>query len=324
MVAYIAMALTALLALGAAQPDDHLSLLQSNRRVWLGDDPDGECDAFANKFPDLVKVDFALSENTINNLGGAGPQTGVAHEMYYTNVAVANAEGHAYDLRVSVLGDYTSSAKGFKNNGANGHYGVINVNTGTSVTLQFEFIDPSTNTPATLEKVFISWVDIDQGRFGLSEEKVILWPGYTDTLMSSPTEIVKSAVSCPGHTGTNCEAFRSSTHGTGKDNPENPMVLTAQQAGRTFSVLYEDVSKFKVTLRAGDGHGGRNFLFTGMSEIAFASVDTCCPTHICGCKAFCSESTDEWSNKCTSAGCAHCSECETTTTTTIGVPPTPV
>jgi len=336
--AYLSAALAALhavCAVASTELGDTLNLMQSRAERVAGEEDEiddhqkvGEttatttfCAAFETQFPDLVKVDFSLSENTINNLGGVGPETGVSQELYYHNVATVNADGHTYDLRVTTIGSYATHASRY--NGQNGHYGVVNVETGESVNLKFEFIEPATGMAATLQKVFFSWFDVDQGQFGKSSEQIILWPGYTSTLMSTSTEVEKVSVPCPGAAERNCEAFQSRTHGVGKDNPSDPMTLTEQQAARTFSVLYKDVSAFQVTLAAGVGHGTRNFLFTGLSEVTLASVEQCCPDHICGCKAYCIESGEEWQQKCTWAKCAHCTECETTTTTTTQIPPTP-
>jgi hypothetical protein len=187
--------------------------------------------------------------------------------------------------------------------------------------LEFEFVDQKTGQPAELSSLVFSWFDLDKGTLGGGEETVMLWPGYANTVVSSTSEVVQSMVPCPSGAGAaECKSFTSSTSGTGKDNPTNPLTLTSQQAARTFSVYYRDVSSFSVTLKAGAGFGGRNFLFTGMSEVAYASVEECCPDHICGCKSFCTDSDLSWDQKCTHAKCSACNECVATTTTTTPAP----
>jgi hypothetical protein len=282
-------------------------------------DPEETCDAFDEANPTLVKVDFALAENSISNLGGVGPQTGAAEQLYYKHAATANANGDYYDLKVTVRGD-SYHAKTPHTNGENGHYGVINVACGTSVDLEFQFVNPTTGEPASLEHLIFSWFDLDKGRFGGGDEQIVLWPGHSNTIVSSFTEIEQDEVDCPaGADAQKCKSFLSSTWGVGKDNPTNPMTLTKQQAARTFSVEYKHVSSFSVTLSAAAGFGSRNFLFTGMSQVAYSSVEECCPEHVCGCQSSCSESDATWENKCTLAKCSACDECvETTTTTTAG------
>jgi len=277
------------------------------------------CDAFDSKYPDLVKVDFALAKNTVNNLGGVGPESDAAKELYYHNVAQVNADGDKYDLRVTVAGD-SYTARDPHSNGENGHYGVVNVKCGTSVDLNFQFVNPTTGEPASLSNLVFSWFDLDSGTLGGGDESVTLWPGYANIVVSSNSEVVKSTVACPKSSGK-CTRFSSSTGGNGKDNPKDPMTLTRQQAARTFSVYYEDVSSFKVTLAAAKGFGSRNFLFTGMSQVSYASVEKCCPAHVCGCKSTCQENGAPWEQKCELANCAACDECsETTTTTTTQAP----
>lgn len=279
------------------------------------------CDAFDAANPTLVKVDFTLADNTVSNLGGLGPQTEVAEQLYYKNAA-ANAAGDAYDLKVTVHGNGKGyQSKKPKRNGISGHYGIINVDCGTSVDVDFQFIDGKTGQPATLESLIFSWFDLDKGRLGGGDEEITLWPGHGNVEVSSFSEVKQKSVPCPSGAGAGtCKTFQSSTWGVGGDNPDNPMTLTKQQAARTFSATYKDVSSFSVTLTAHDGFGNRNFLFTGMSEIAYSSVEECCPVHICGCQSFCADKTRE--EKCSLAKCAACDECAATTTTTTPVPAT--
>lgn len=57
-----------------------------------------------------------------------------------------------------------------------------------------------------------------------------------------------------------------------------------------------------------------------MSQVAYGSIDECCPDHICSCQDSCSEGSADWSEKCTNAKCADCDECVETTTTTTQSP----
>jgi hypothetical protein len=281
------------------------------------------CDALDEKYPELVKVDFQLAENTINNLGGVGPNSHQDQMLYYTNAAMADDGKTSYDLQVTVIGNsYTAITP--QVNGQNGHYGVINVGCGTSVDLKFQLIDPNSGAPATLKNLIFSWFDLDKGKLGGGLETVLLWPGYEKYMVSSSSEIITEDANCPANAGNGaCKLFKASTWGVGKDNPSDPMILTKQQAARTFATYYSDVSSFRVTLTASEGFGSRNFLFTGMSQVAYGSVEECCPAHICGCQSSCQASNHiNWEQKCEHAKCADCNECTTTTTTTQQTPAT--
>jgi hypothetical protein len=75
-------------------------------------------------------------------------------------------------------------------------------------------------------------------------------------------------------------------------------------------------------LAAGEGFGSRNFLFTGMSQVAYGAIEECCPAHICGCHSSCEERGTNWNDRCKMAKCADCEQCSPTTTTTTVAPAT--
>jgi len=255
----------------------------------------------------------------VNNLGGAGPSANDDKMLYYKNAAMGDDGESTYDLKVTAIGSYKARTPKF--NGLKGHYGIINVACGTSVDLKFELLDPSSGEPATLKNLIFSWFDLDKGKLGGGLESVTLWPGYEEYVVSTSSEIKQEDVDCPANAGDGtCKLFKATTWGVGADNPEDPLTLTKQQAARTFATFYSDVSSFHVTLTAGDGFGSRNFLFTGMSQVAYGSIDECCPDHICSCQDSCSEGSADWSEKCTNAKCADCDECVETTTTTTQSP----
>jgi len=227
------------------------------------------CEAIAND-PDIVNIDFSLADHTVNNLGGLGPDTTPFQELYYKGVAQVKLTGQTVDLRITVdSGSYDTNRPDL--NGVNTYYGVVSVSSGTSVDLKFNFVDPETGEPAALKKFFFSWFDLDEGKDEKSKETVTLTSGFSEYFLVPGSEVVEDQG----------PSFTSSTYGEGVDNPRDPMNLTPQQASRTFAVMYEDTSEFKVRLTVGAGFASRNFLFTGMSQLVLASVPECCPPHIC-------------------------------------------
>lgn len=66
----------------------------------------------------------------------------------------------------------TNGPKGVDFNGLSGQFGIINVLSDTSVKLKFEFINTTDESPYTLEGLYFSWFDLDQGPTGNRQEKV--------------------------------------------------------------------------------------------------------------------------------------------------------
>ena len=81
------------------------------------------------------------------------------------------ASGRPTDLLVSALSTYTPRSPSA--NGLSGRFGSINLDAGSSVILQFAFVDSENNEPAVVEQAYLSIFDIDHNTDGSGTET--LW-----------------------------------------------------------------------------------------------------------------------------------------------------
>jgi len=206
-----------------------------------------ECDPILDCENDLV-----LNLGTVrhSNLGGVGPDSG-AETLRYGNVGELN--GRSFDLVVRDVGGSYSSRKPSRN-GVSGELGSIAVNSGSSVTLEFQAVFPDTGELVLVDNLGFTVLDIDQGKKGKSSEKV--------EVCGSKTAIVSRTCELDvAETSSGCKSFTATTPGTGADNPNSPIGLTAQQADRAVSFGFVGVSSFQATFSVAKGWGQRLFSF---------------------------------------------------------------
>jgi len=235
------------------------------------------------------EIDFFGSTVTQNNLAGWGPDTG-AQEIRYTNVGTyTSAGGDSVVVDLAVTGNSSYDTSNNKSNGKSGKFGTINLRGGNSVELTFSFMRTGTNVPIELGEVFISFFDLDQSYSDKMLERIYT-SGYHAFVIEKSAEIDMMIERAPdGRT-----IFMSKVHGTGCDNPKDPLQLgpitctyrdgvnTIDQRKRSFMLAFQKVQSFKVSLLttcvdpvtgAADCAKGRNFLFAGKSSLQDRCAD---------------------------------------------------
>jgi len=167
--------------------------------------PAGNCKL---SFKDIMK----------NNLGGKGPQTGVASEIRYGSVCTVSGQG--LDLAVTATSPYVPAKS--KKNGINGAYGTVNLANQHKGDFLFSFYKKGSNDLFTLSSTSFTIFDIDSGNPG---EEIVTASGFTSYTTGNKTELkVESSSSSLKLTST--------TFGTEADNPKDPMAHS--EAACTF------------------------------------------------------------------------------------------
>jgi len=94
----------------------------------------------------------------INNLDGRGPGGGDPIIRY---AGVARDAGRSLDLIISTDGHYFPADPQLT--GTQGNFGNINVRSGTSTDLNFEFVDSATGQPVVVDDLLLKFFDVDEG-----------------------------------------------------------------------------------------------------------------------------------------------------------------
>jgi hypothetical protein len=210
---------------------------------------------------------------TQSNLGGLGPDTGV-RKIIFKN---AGYIGETWiDVHVENMTFYDGSDTKANGRGGDGlnPYGFINLKCGLDTIMRYTFFVNDT-VPVQIQKVFFSFHDLDSGNEGILKE-FIGADGYVENYLADNTELVE--VESPNLTTTfGGTVWISSTPGNGADNPTNPMHLTLQQAKRTVTLAFDNVSSIDTLYGLTENSGciGRNLMFSFKTSLVPPDCETC-------------------------------------------------
>jgi len=210
--------------------------------------------------------DWQLTSIKYANLAGLGPDFGSPESIRYgavTQVAV-NDVARTVDLLVTTSGRYVPCMA--YRSGMHGSFGTVNLANGEDVDLSFTFVDAETSEPIIMPGFHFSFFDLDQGPTDEAQE-ILITTGFTKVHLMDPTN-VKQKVLPDGRT-----EFKSSMQGGFKTNPSDPTSLTAKQASQSIQMEFPPgTSSVDVSFEVTNGRRGRNFMFAGMSSLAFCNV----------------------------------------------------
>lgn len=148
-----------------------------------------------------------------------------------------------------------------------GSFGTVNLANGEDVSLIFTFIDAETDEPIRMPGFHFSFFDLDQG-MGDEAQEFLITSGYSKVKLMDPSS-VKIKELPDGRT-----EFKSSKQGGFKTNPTDPTSLTQSQAEQSIQLEFPPgASEVIVDFQITNGRRGRNFMFAGMSSLAFCDVD---------------------------------------------------
>ena len=207
------------------------------------------------------EVDWSLcSGNVQSNLGGMGPDAG-EEAIRFSDIATVNEQ--AIDLLITNITTYTP-----KNTAVNGRatcFGIINLRSGSDVTLKFRFVKSGTLDLMEDHDFLYSVYDVDGYNKAEVKEKVTFVSAVDGFWLMPNTELEVFGVAGQALT------FQSTENGNAKDNPQYPNGLSKLEESRTFTVQMKGRSEFDVTFAApapaGVSSGGRNFMFAGKSDL---------------------------------------------------------
>lgn len=230
---------------------------------YSGVPPSADCGCSRSEAAD---IDFSLATVAHSNLGGVGPDTGVA-ELRYSNAGTTN-DGAPFDIVVTTLGIYQADfTSGDNKNGVSGQFGKITLACNDPPSTEagpaefmFSFVQPGTNTPTTLSEVHMAIFDLD-GDLSTGVETASS-KGYKGYVTDANPSVVASRLP-DGRT-----KFSSAGLVKRIPNPTTPEALTTEQRQNSVEYIYGDVSSFVIGFGIESCKYGRNLFFAGKSALS--------------------------------------------------------
>lgn len=208
-----------------------------------------------------VVIDYNLATVRYSNLGGLGPDYNSPKGLRFDNVAAIEND-QMLDMIVSNLTEY--EAANTTNNGLNGEFAQVNILGGTSTKFRFQFLKHGTDDPFTMDWNYISIFDLDHGKRKEQYKETMEIKGFATHYLTETSELHLT------QHGEKWYTYASTTFGTGKDNPTDPMNLTQVQKDRSVTLLFHNKNFFDARFgSAKPKKAGRNFLFSGKSALVF-------------------------------------------------------
>lgn len=232
---------------------NHVSLVQ-HRALTVSDVMSGHVDvnsATTRLNPHILRMDMSQATVVENNLGGLGPTNG-EKRIYFKNVAPI--AGTYVDLEITNTSFYAGNTS---KNGAQGIFGTINIDGGTSVDLLFRFL--LDGKEFVIPRTSISFWDLDQGKDGGAETFTV---GPISEYYVSPDSSVVAS-----WTDDETWSFESSEVGSFSDNPIDFESMTSEQINRGVEVNMLMESDMRITFAASANNNGRTFMFAGASPL---------------------------------------------------------
>jgi hypothetical protein len=202
------------------------------------------------------RLDIASADVAKKDLGDGGP-------LILGGIGMVG--GKPLDLEITAKDGYKGKlAKNGKT--ADGFYGIINLDVCTKGDFTFQF--KKDGEPFTMPEFSISFFDLDKGK---EKEEILDVNAYASFKTAAEPDYTLTKTADSAH-------MVAGSHGTGEDNPKDPMQLTALQKSRSASFSYKDTSEFQVSMevhcpdstKQGNKKkkGGRNFMYSFSSSLA--------------------------------------------------------
>jgi len=223
-----------------------------------------------------VLLDFEKATVLQNNLGGKGPDTGVA-ELRYGGIGEHPA-GQSFDLVISAPDGYEGDLITYGYNGksvGSPKFAQLSLSgsgnpAGWSgnAKLHLSFVRPGSATPVVLPEFFFAIFDVDGGNGG-AVKQTVAGKGYKGYVTDVNTDLLASR-NPDGST-------KFTANGDKIPNPTDPMTATQAQRGSMVMYFYENMSSFELTLGVEVDGAAQNtnkwFNFAGTSALS----DRCAP-----------------------------------------------
>lgn len=208
-------------------------------------------------------LDFTKAHLVHNNLGGRGPRQTMTdggnapEEIRFSNLV----QGQDVDLVITAIDGY--EPYNVSRNGILGGNAQINTKSGSTVSLNFTFVDAGTYNPHSMPLFYITFSDLDE-RHGGAEKEMIAVEGFVKYFTNDDLSVVGANTSAP--------AFESVDYGNYADNELQQDSPEAVRLTHAVTYQFSDKATFRATFivtKDGNDEKGRNVLFSGISQLVF-------------------------------------------------------
>jgi hypothetical protein len=221
---------------------------------------------------EFTDLDFAHAQIIHSNLGGYGPDKGAPTLLYK---GIATFRDQKVDMIVSTdmryhPGDSTVNGKGSA-------MGRISMNGTGTAPLKFQFVNSVTQQPMYLTKLFFTLFDVSSVEDAEHENMEVIASGVREYFVSRKTAVPVRSLNRSSYLfGRNVDrraldvaryANDVGLPNEGDKKQANVKDLWLDSINRTVVLMFRDVSQFTLMVKVEPVVMGRNFEFTGYSEV---------------------------------------------------------
>lgn len=240
-------------------------------------------------------ISFAKASTVYSNLGGLGPNASSPQSVRIANVF--RDGGEHIDMIVTATSKYVGTP-GYGKNALVDDFLVINVNSGSSVDLQFTFVDRVTGMPVNVPPFLFTIAGLEHQQEGGSKQMVstgshkamYLWPHRSRIVMEDST----------GHNRTTFSSLAEDI----MRNEEALMKVRKMPTAhlrKSVTLRMSNSSHFEMTLSVKPGVGSRDFYFAGASNMVCEAKASC---EVFNCPRFFGLRERPWSILCQGESCS--------------------
>eukprot|EP00448_Togula_jolla_P007215 CAMPEP_0170598082 /NCGR_PEP_ID=MMETSP0224-20130122/16052_1 /TAXON_ID=285029 /ORGANISM="Togula jolla, Strain CCCM 725" /LENGTH=862 /DNA_ID=CAMNT_0010922599 /DNA_START=90 /DNA_END=2678 /DNA_ORIENTATION=+ len=215
--------------------------------------------------PDVLPLGMPnkLGSTIVNNLGGLNNQPGKEPVLVFEILTQTGP----VNMVIRNMTEYLADKPG-ENGGDGKGFGQINVKSGRSTLLDFQFQDPITRQPTVVNDFYLTLLDFDGSQVEMESVSV---KGF-DRYYITPTTQLKIDTQPDGNI-----TFTASNAGGWRNNPEDPAALSQEQMDQGVCLQWDSTSGFVIdvhpqTLPGQMAEKSRYFVLAGWTDIVPLTV----------------------------------------------------
>lgn len=220
-----------------------------------------------------TELNFEMTKIAHSNLGGYGPDGGQPGNLRYERIAHVGSD--EVDLVVTTEGGYSPGKP--DRNGKGSAMGRININSTSTALLKFRFVKSQTQEPMSLKKVFFTLFDVHGNKDGNDLEITV--SGISEYFVTAQTRVAIKNLSHSQYTFGEVPMTNFTVKANNDETAqESVKEMWLNSLNRTVVLMFRNTSEFTLLMKVNPVYAGRDFEFTGWSEVADIGRKVVCQT----------------------------------------------